>query len=150
MEKIVVGVDGSEFANGALAVAAREAALRGARLRVVSAWQVPAAVYGGPGFAGEVDRETIASFQKEADDIVRAALGEVERLEPGVERDGETFEGSAAEALLREAQDADLVVVGNRGRGALASLVLGSVSHEVVENAPCPVLVVREKRPKAE
>jgi nucleotide-binding universal stress UspA family protein len=54
-------------------------------------------------------------------------------------------EGQAAEVLLDEARDAVLIVVGNRGRGGFASLLLGSVSQQVVHHAPCPVLVVRER-----
>jgi nucleotide-binding universal stress UspA family protein len=46
--------------------------------------------------------------------------------------------------LLQEANDADLILVGNRGHGGFASLMLGSVSHQVVQHAPCPVTVVRE------
>ena len=58
--------------------------------------------------------------------------------------DGEIVEGPAAVVLLHAATGADLIVVGNRGRGEIKSLLLGSVSHQVVHHAPCPVLVVRQ------
>ncbi len=53
-------------------------------------------------------------------------------------------EGHAAEVLLREAKDADLLVVGSRGRGGFASAIVGSVSLQCVLNAHCPVLVLRD------
>ena len=52
-------------------------------------------------------------------------------------------EGGAAEALLAAAEDADLLVVGNRGRGNLAAALLGSTSAKLADEAPCPVVVVR-------
>lgn len=142
METIVVGVDGSRCAHAALERAAAEAALRGARLRIVCAWEVPVAVYAG-GFAPSLDREALDAFREHADEILREAHAAVERLAPSVPVETEALEGHAAELLLREAQDASLIVVGNRGRGGFASLLLGSVSQQVVHHAPCPVLVVR-------
>ena len=53
-------------------------------------------------------------------------------------------EKSAVDALLDEAKDADLVVIGSRGRGALGSTLLGSVSHSVAQHAICPVVIIRE------
>jgi nucleotide-binding universal stress UspA family protein len=144
METIVVGVDGSECAHVALEHAMREAALRSARLRVICAWEIPAAVYGGEGLAGDLDQVTLDSFRKHAEEAVRDAVAEVKRMQPSVQCDGEIVEGPAAEALLHEATGADLIVVGNRGRGEIKSLLLGSVSHQVVHHAPCPVLVVRQ------
>ena len=143
MDTIVVGVDGSACARAALGFAAHEAGLRKARLRVVSAWDTAPAVYSG-GFAPGFDQETIDAFRESAETVVRDALAEAKRLEPGLETEGQTREGQAAEVLLEEARDAVLIVVGNRGRGGFASLLLGSVSQQVVHHAPCPVLVVRE------
>ena len=141
-ETIVVGVDGSECAQDALRLAAGEAALRRARLRVVSAWEIPPAVFGG-GFAPGIDQSTLDSFRKNAETVVREALAEVKRLQPSVDVDGVALEGQPAEILLDQARDASLIVVGNRGHGGFASLLLGSVSQQIVHHAPCPVLVVR-------
>ncbi|MGE5274298.1 MAG: universal stress protein [Verrucomicrobiota bacterium] len=142
METIVVGVDGSECARDALTSAAGEAALRGSRLRIVCAWDVPPYVYAG-GFAPSLDRATLDGFRENAEAVVRQAVAEVQRVQPSVACEGEALEGQPAEVLLHEAEGASLIVVGNRGRGGFASLLLGSVSQQVVHHAPCPVLVVR-------
>ena len=144
METIVVGVDGSDVAREALAYAAREAGLRKARLRIVSAWEIPPTVYAG-GLAPALDQETIEGFGDGAKQVVQDAIAQAKKLEPGVETDGRVAEGQAAEVLLQEAKEADLIVVGNRGLGGFGSLLLGSVSHQVVQHAACPVTVVREK-----
>jgi nucleotide-binding universal stress UspA family protein len=144
METIVVGVDGSSVAGEALAYAAREAGLRQARLRIVSAWEIPPTVYAG-GLAPALDQETIDGFGDGAKQVVQDAIAQAKKLEPGVETEGRVAEGQAAEVLLQEAKEADLIVVGNRGLGGFSSLLLGSVSHQVVQHAACPVTVVREK-----
>lgn len=148
MDTIVVGVDGSDCARAALEAAAQEAALRNVRLRIVSAWHVAPAVYAG-GFAPGLDQETIDSFRESAESVVGDALAHARRLQPALDAEGRTREGQAAEVLLDEARDAVLIVVGNRGRGGFASLLLGSVSQHVVHHAPCPVLVVREREDAA-
>jgi nucleotide-binding universal stress UspA family protein len=144
METIVVGVDGSNGAHEALKFAAREAGLRKARLQIVSAWEIPPAVYAG-GFAPTLDQNTIDGFGEGARKIVQEAIAQAKELEPGIEVDGGVAEGQAAEILLNEAKNADLVVVGNRGLGGFGSLLLGSVSHQVVQHALCPVTVVRQE-----
>jgi nucleotide-binding universal stress UspA family protein len=143
MDTIVVGVDGSACAHAALEFAASEAALRGARLRIVCAWDIPPAMYAG-GFAPGFDQETLDAFRDNAETIVRTELAEAKRLQPSIEVEARTSEGQAAEVLLEAARDASLIVVGNRGHGGFASLLLGSVSQHVVHHAPCPVLVIRE------
>jgi nucleotide-binding universal stress UspA family protein len=142
METIVVGVDGSDCARAALELAAGEAALRGARLRIVSAWKIPPTVYSG-GFAPAVDQATLDVFRESAETVVREATAEAKRLQPSIQAEGRTLEGQPADVLLEEARAASLIVVGNRGRGGFASLLLGSVSQQVVHHSPCPVLVVR-------
>jgi nucleotide-binding universal stress UspA family protein len=138
MKTIVVGVDGSECARLALQHAVREAVLRNARLRVVCAWRIPAGIYGGEGLAGELDQLTLDSFPKHAEETVREAFAEVERTQPSVQCDGESVEGQPAQVLVHEAKGADLIVVGNRGRGEFKSLLLGSASQQVVDHAPAP------------
>lgn len=143
MNTIVVGVDGSNCAREALKLAAHEAAFRKARLRVVCAWEIPPAIYGG-GFAPVLDQATLDGFRVGADGVVEEALAQAKELEPAVECQSRVAQGQPADVLLHEANDADLIVVGNRGHGGFASLMLGSVSHQVVQHAPCPVTVVRK------
>jgi len=140
METIVVGVDGSQGARAALEYATREAALRRAQLRVVYAWQISPVVYSS-GYAPVLDE----GFNEAAETLAREAIAAVKELDGTVECEGEAVEGQPALVLLREARDADLIVVGNRGHGGFASLLLGSVSHQVVQHAHCPVTVVRGK-----
>jgi nucleotide-binding universal stress UspA family protein len=148
MATIVVGVDGSEGSFGALEFAAREAALRHATLRLVYAWQSPAALYvDGSGLVplGALEppgEEVFDRFRRHADGIVQHAAETVRKLEPDVVCEASAHEGHPVDTLLAEAAQADLVVVGRRGRGGFASLVLGSVSQQVVHHAPCPVVVV--------
>jgi nucleotide-binding universal stress UspA family protein len=147
VQTIVVGVDGSVAAERALAFAAEEAALRGARLLIVCAWHIPEAVFAG-GFVPP--SESIDEFSEGAEEIIRDAVAKAHELQPDVDCDGSAVQGQAAQVLIQRAAEADLIVVGNRGRGGFSSLLLGSVSQQVVHHAPCPVLVVpHETRPGA-
>ena len=145
--KIVVGLDGSEPSHEALRWAAAEAALRGARIVAAHAWTfVPPTPIGEPGmipmpatdYVGQMDAERNAALAE-----LDAALAEV--FPDGVPDDLEStlLEGDAEDALVREAADAELLVVGSRGRSGLKSVLLGSVSRHVVSHAPCPVVVVK-------
>jgi nucleotide-binding universal stress UspA family protein len=141
MNTIVVGVDGSAPAQRALEFAAEEAVFRGARLHIISVWEIPPAVYGG-GFTPALDQEALEAFRAHAESVVQDALEHVKQRHPDCRVEGATAEGQPAEMLLEEARNAGLIVVGNRGRGGFASLLLGSVSQQVVHHAPCPVVVV--------
>ena len=139
MNVIVVGVDGSQGSEAALRFAAEEAVLRGATLRVVCAYHVPAPVYAG-GIAPPVD--LISGFHETAEEIVTDAVARVEELSPGVSIEKLACEGHPADELLRESEGADLLVVGSRGLGGFRSLLLGSVSQQVSHHSPCPVVIV--------
>jgi nucleotide-binding universal stress UspA family protein len=141
---VVVGVDGSECANAALKIAAKEARLHGARLHVVSAWEVPPAIYGVGGFTPQLDEATIQAFREAAELIVREAVARVHGLDPDLDCNGEAIEGQPASAILGAGEEASMIIVGNRGLGGFSSLLLGSVSQQVAHHANCPVLVVHE------
>ncbi len=143
METMVVGVDGSEGAAAALEFAAGEAAFRGARLRIVSVWGVPVAAYGG-GFAPPLDPESWDAFRVGAQQIADEALASVKKLQPSLEAETVVVRGQPADVLLEQAADAALIVVGRRGLGGFRSLLLGSVSQQVVQHATCPVVVVNQ------
>jgi nucleotide-binding universal stress UspA family protein len=135
MARIVVGVDGSDLARAALRFAVDEARLRGATLEVVTAWYEP---YVAPTMATVAVDPTL--LEEGADKTLDAAVDGIDTS--GVEIRRSIRRGRPAEALLEAARDADLLVVGSRGRGGFTGLLLGSVSQQVVHHATCPVVVV--------
>lgn len=141
METIVVGVDGSEGASAAIEFAANEAALRGARLRIVGSWEIPPAVLASVGLS----RDFYEEFKDHAVTLVREAVVRVTELQPSVAHEERVIQGQAGNVLVEEAQDAALLVVGSRGHGGFRGLLLGSVSRQVVQHARCPVVVVPPK-----
>ena len=139
MITIVVGFDGSKHAEAALEFAAEEASLRGARLLIVFAWEMPLAF--GPNAV--YPSELLKGLPSEAEITVQWAVARARELQPQVACEGKAIEGHPAAVLLKEAEHAHMIVVGSRGRGGFTSLLLGSVSQQVVHHAPCPVVVVR-------
>ena len=140
MGTIVVGVDGSSGSREALRFAVEEARLRNAALRVVTAWHVSPMAYSG-GFAVSVDPH---DFEESAKAVGKEALAALREETVGVVVERLAKEGQAAQVLLAEAQGADLLVVGSRGHGGFAGLLLGSVSQQVAHHASCPVVIVTE------
>jgi nucleotide-binding universal stress UspA family protein len=140
---IVVGVDGSEGAEAALEYAAGEAAFRGARLRIVSAWQIPVVAFGG-GFEPALDPAIWEAARARAQQVADDALAAVKEREPSLAGEALEVHGQPADALLEQGAGATLIVVGRRGLGGFKSLLLGSVSQQVVQHANCPVVVVNQ------
>ena len=136
MSRIVVGVDGSEHATGALDWAAREAQYRQDDLHIVSAWLYPNTM----GYAIAVDMD---QFAKTAQDIADLATARVHAMAPEVVVTTDVLEAQPALALVEASTGADLLVVGTRGMGGFRGLVVGSVSQHCVHHAHCPVVVVR-------
>ena len=133
--RIVVGVDGSPSSAAALRWAAKQARLTGAEIHAIMTWELPtnyswAPVVEGVDFADDC--------QKRLAEAVREALGEAEAHRVRYE----ALPGHPAWRLIEAAEGADLLVVGSRGHGGFAGLLLGSVSQNVVAHAPCPVVVV--------
>lgn len=145
MNVIVVGVDHSPGAKAALVFAAEEARLRGATVRAVHAWQ-----YGYIGYPGlEGGMPVLGGDLKELNATAEAALAaSVHEALPGsgVEIEQRVIQGAPAGVLVDESRDADLLVVGSRGHGGFAQLLLGSVSQQCAHHAKCPVVIVRAKR----
>jgi nucleotide-binding universal stress UspA family protein len=136
---VVAGFDGSDAARDALRFALEEARLRGLPLRIVCAWEIPALEYAGAAMAPTPDLADEAQAQAErAVAEARALVGD----DPGVAVEAVAVAGHAADVLLEQAAGAALLVVGSRGHGALARLVLGSVSQAVAHGARCPVAIV--------
>src|SRR3990170_4127785 len=138
METIVVGVDGSQAAGVALEFAVEEAALRRADLRVVSVWEMPALV--PPEVLAAPD--AFEGLREQANAVVAEAVSRAKELQPSIDCEGVVLNGRAGDLLVEEARGASLVVVGRRGHGTLAAVLLGSVSRQVADHASCPVVVV--------
>lgn len=138
-EKVVVGIDGSDAAVAALRWAHEEARLRNADLEVVHAWCLP---YVGDYAGMSATQAQTRLFRKAADHLMSSTLDLTLGDATDVNVVPVVVEGTPAAALLDAARQADLLVVGSRGRGGFAGLLLGSVSQQCVHHASCPVVVV--------
>jgi nucleotide-binding universal stress UspA family protein len=140
MSGIVVGIDGSHHSDRALEWALREAAIRNAPLtvltvhRVLAGWEGHGVAY--PGDASLTDKARQAA--QETTDKAIEKLGDARPASVTVT----AVSGIPAEALLNASTDADLLVLGSRGAGGFARLLLGSVSSQVTAHAHVPVVIV--------
>jgi len=141
--RIVVGVDGSPVSRDALRWAAREATLRGCKLEVVYGWQVstePRPDGVGLGVAPPLD-----AYQRQAEQRITGIVAETLGPDGARRASVRAVHRTPGRALIEQAQDADLLVLGSRGRGRLAAWLLGSISDEAVQRAPCSVVIVRPR-----
>jgi nucleotide-binding universal stress UspA family protein len=137
---IVVGVDGSKGSVRALQFALEEARVRGADVKAVSAWHVPLTAYESGWVPVAID---LTEFEGIAKGVLDKTLEEAHAAESGVNVTPILREGQAADVLVAEAREADLLVVGSRGLGGFKGLLLGSVSQQCAQHAACPVVIVR-------
>ncbi|WP_052462241.1 universal stress protein [Nigerium massiliense] len=139
---VVVGVDDAPESLEAIKVAVDEAVARGVALRAVHGWeQIPWAADVALGWS--VDNAALgASLRTMVDDLVAPYVAD----HPGLDVTTSVEPGRPSEVLVDATRDASMLVVGSRGRGGFAGLMLGSTSREVLRGTRCPVLVVR--RPK--
>ena len=139
---VIVGYDGSESAKLALRVAAQVAQAHGVGLTILAAWHPASVNAAAVAFATTPD----SNFSTELSGAMRPVLEEAKALvrdyAPELQTETLLVEGRAADELCRASRDATMLVVGRRGRGAVAELILGSVSHQCVLHSHCPVLIV--------
>ncbi|MET0234300.1 MAG: universal stress protein [Kibdelosporangium sp.] len=135
---VVVGVDGSDSAEQAVRWAAREAAHRGAPLRLVHSCLVIEAYT--PVTLPVSVSEALADQGR---DWLRHAARLAQEAAPGVDVSAHLDHGSAAACLIAESESAELVVLGSRGLGGFTGLVVGSVALALSTHGYCPVVVVR-------
>ena len=139
--KIIVGVDGTEHSTRALRWAVDEARLRDGAITAVFAWQLPLV-----GVPGAFEREEI---EREAKAVITHQLAAiVPNGEQPVEVEALVAEGAPSASLIAacEQLDADLLVLGSHGHQSVGGLLLGSVGQQCAAYAPCPVMIVKEKR----
>ena len=139
MAGIVVGVDGSGHSRAALERAAAEAAVHGVPLTVLVVHQAVRDVYG-----------SVSHYQEDAAQTAKAkesAQAETDEVIAGLDAKPASVtvtavHGLPADEIIKASQGADMVVVGRRGMGGFARLLMGSVSDQVSRYAHCPVLIV--------
>lgn len=134
--EIMVGVDGSEESKAALTWAVGLAGAMGGRVCAVTVWEVPPTIFLNP--------HKEEHYAEAAETMLEEIVDEVAPPDSGVEVETGLIRGaSPARRLVEESRGADLLVVGRRGRGALAGMHLGSVASYCVDHATCPCVVVR-------
>jgi nucleotide-binding universal stress UspA family protein len=141
---IVVGTDGSDTAGEAVRQAMQLASIVGARVHVVSAYEP----VGSARLREERDRvpEEMQWMVNPREDVERALSGAEESMRSeGVEVSTYARQGDPADAILdvAEEQNADLIVVGNKGMTGAKRFLLGSVPNKVSHHAPCTVMIIR-------
>jgi BASS family bile acid:Na+ symporter len=133
---VIVGYDGSEDTMPALRWAAQEAVGTQRPLRVVLAWGLPTMGFSAVSASADLDRN-------KADALLANTVYRLQSEVAGLSVDGELVQDKPAQALVDRSADAALVVVGNRSKGRVGRLVLGSVAAAVVSHSQAPVAVVR-------
>jgi len=136
--RIVVGIDGSPQAQAALSWAIEEARLRGLGLRIVYACPALVSFFGTTAheYYPQVETEARRMFEKELEGAPSMDDLDVERT---------LVPGNPAEILVEVSRGASLLVVGSRGRGAFRGMLMGSVTIHAVQQAHCPVVIVRDE-----
>ncbi|HXY45763.1 MAG TPA: universal stress protein [Acidimicrobiales bacterium] len=138
--RIVVGIDGSEPSKAALAWAVRQARLTGAPLEVLITWEMPTTYGWAAPLPDGVD------FEGDARGVINEEIEKVMGPDAASQVDltVSVIEGHPAAVLLHESKTAALVVVGSRGHGAFAGMLLGSVGQHLAAHASCPVVIIRD------
>ena len=135
--RIVVGTDGSPTSIAALDWAVNQAELTGAILEVITTWEWPSSY----GWSAVPDNYKPA---EDFEELLAKVMAPIRQAHPDLSIHATVVEGHPAPLLVKASRGADLLVVGSRGHGEFAGMLLGSVSEHCVTNAHCPVLVLRD------
>ncbi|MFJ4835287.1 universal stress protein [Streptomyces sp. NPDC088747] len=141
-DPITVGVDGSDESRAAVAWAAREAVRRGLPLRIVYAWHGPSEAVGGPDAAEQ---------ENWAQALPLASARSATEQHADLSVSAEVLDGGPVDSLVAATADAEALVLGSRGHGAIVGFLIGSVGQQVIAEAAGPVVLVRaDDRPESE
>jgi nucleotide-binding universal stress UspA family protein len=143
--RVLVAIDGSDTSLLAAKYAAFLATNLGCKVTLLHVVEYPPLPFALAGVSEEESRRFNNRVVESGRSILR--LGQKPLAEAGVAAEIELREGRPADVICQVAQEGkfDLVIIGNRGRGMVSRVLLGSVSQEVVRAAPCPVLVIRNQ-----
>lgn len=141
MPGITVGVDGSAQAQRALEWAIKEAGIRAAPLTVLAVHQVAGNHWTGNPEVYPADAPETDKMRQAAQEVVQKAVDAAGAPGPASVT-VRAVSGIAAQELVNASKDSDMIVVGQRGGGGFAKLMMGSVSSQVVHHADCPVVVI--------
>lgn len=143
-DELAVGVDGTPEGVAALRWAVNQARATGARVRAIAVIEPPLPVAGGPEAGAAFIAQPVLDGEQ-LDAAARAWLAEaIEALPADVRQvvDQQVRRGDAATELLEAARAADLLVLGNHGRGGLAGVIAGSVAQRCAHHVTCPLVLV--------
>jgi len=141
MPGITVGIDGSAHSTYALEWAMKEAAFRHAPVTVLTVHAVPMSPWTGNPYTLPADADDVQKAQQAAEELTLKVTSQLDIAQPSSVT-VRAISGFPAQALIEASRTADLLVVGSRGAGGFARLMIGSVSSQVVHHAHCPVVVV--------
>jgi nucleotide-binding universal stress UspA family protein len=144
MPGMLVGVDGSEAASRALSYAVQLAPKLGLPLHILVVWDYPVVMWGD---AYSYPQATFESLEAGAELLAADEMSRIFPVEAPEWITAGARQGSPAPTLIEASREASMLVVGSRGHGGFAGLLLGSVSSACASHAHCPVLVVRETAP---
>jgi nucleotide-binding universal stress UspA family protein len=147
-KKILVALDGSKLADRALDFALDLATKSSAEVVLISVFDAPSVSLVAPGivFAPTSTVKYLEELRAFHEKVLSEALTKVKKREAGLKVSEKLVQGRAAEKIVETAEDGafDLIVIGSRGLGGIKGFVLGSISDRVADEAPCPVLIVKE------
>ena len=151
-KKILVAVDGSELSYKSVDYALDLAQKYSAQLKIVTVIDAPSdtLVAQASAFAPQSMKEHEEKLEKDHEQILAKAIQKAQNLTPKVSVSKEVLEGHPAQKIIEttKQESFDLIVMGSRGLGGIKEFILGSVSDKVADEAPCPVLIIKQPHQK--